>query len=76
MEEKETKIERKSSFLATFQMIILGIAILLGIFELIFKSYIAFGVTIILSVIIFISLKIFIIIIDLLQSIDEKLENK
>lgn len=73
MEEKNQKIECKSSFLATFQMIILGMAILIGIFELIFKLYIAFGITVILTIIIFVGMKVFITIIDLLQSIDEKL---
>lgn len=68
--EKTTK---KSDFLLITQSIIIAIVIIGGLIEIISKSYILLAVTMISAIVICIMLSVFRIIIDLLQSIDEKL---
>ncbi len=72
--EEQKKTEAKSDFLATTQVIIIGIAIVTCVMGMIFKNYVLFVITIILTIVTCIMLNIFKVIIDLLQSIDEKLE--
>ena len=72
--KKETeKTTKKSDFLLITQSIIIAIVIIGGLIEIISKSYILLAVTIISAIVICITLSVFKIIIDLLQSIDEKL---
>lgn len=70
---KEVTRERKSDFLATTQAIVIGIAIVTGLIEIIFKSYVLLGTTAVSTIIMCIILNVYKVIVDLLQSIDEKL---
>lgn len=72
--EEQKKTEAKSDFLATTQVIIIGITIITCLMGMVFRNYILFGITIGFATITCITLNIFRVIIDLLQSIDEKLE--
>ena len=72
--EEQKKTEAKSDFLATTQVIIIGIAIVTCVMGMILKNYVLFVTTIIFTIVTCIMLNIFKVIIDLLQSIDEKLK--
>lgn len=70
---KEITNKIKSDFLIITQAILILISIVICIIDISFKNYILLGTTIISTIIICIILKIFKTIIDILQSIDEKL---
>lgn len=71
---KEITNKIKSDFLIITQVILIVISIVVCIIDIIFESYILLGTTIISTIIICIILKIFKTIIDILQSIHEKLK--
>lgn len=70
----ENKIERKSAFLSATQVIVIGIAIILSIVALTFKNQVLSVVALVSGGILCVIINTGIVIIDLLQSIDEKLK--
>ncbi len=64
----------KSDYLSTIQVIILGISIFSVLIEFFTHAYVLIAVSIVSGVILCITLQIFITIIDLLQSINDKLD--
>lgn len=76
MKNRKEKTERKSSFLSMTQVLVIGVAIIMSILALTFEKQALSAVALVSAVILCIIINTAIVIIDLLQSIDEKLENR